>query len=174
MNNLEETYPYIRKGNLNDLELIVDSVKRIKEEMVAMNISQWPQAQDYPSSEMIKSDIEQGDYFVFEKEGIHKGSFVLNRKTTEPYKEIKWRNNKFLCLHRLVSLPEFRQEEIPKILMTFAKNYALLHEYESIRLDTYHENLRANAFYQKLDYQYRGKINLPWMKGHYNCYELIF
>ena len=169
-----EKYPHIRIGKPKDLDVIVDSVKEIKEEMLKMNISQWPQKKDYPSRTMIKQDLDEGAYFVFEEEGIYKGSFVFNEKTTEPYKAINWQGKQFMALHRLVSLPEFRHEKIPQIMMQFSLDYALSQGFDSIRLDTYSQNLRANAFYQKLGYEYRGNINLPWMPEYYNCYELLF
>ncbi|BDD05616.1 GNAT family N-acetyltransferase [Aureibacter tunicatorum] len=170
---MNSTFEWIRKGEISDLSRIYDSVQAIKAEMAKLDVVQWPQDRDYPSEDMIKADLEAGDYLVWEENGIHKGSFVLNEKTTEPYKDIDWKGKDFLAVHRLVSLPEFREEKIALKMMKYAEQVGKNHGKDSLVLDTYCENERANRFYQKLGYEYRGQINLPWMPLKYNCYELM-
>ncbi|GJM63844.1 N-acetyltransferase [Persicobacter diffluens] len=161
----------VRKAVQADLYHINSSVLEIKGEMLKLNIQQWPLDQDYPSVDMIRADLERGDYYVLEIEGQYAGSVVLNTTTTPPYEKIHWQSEEFLAVHRLVSLPAFRVHKPGLLLMQFAEQLAVERGLNSIRLDTYSNNARANAFYRKLGYEFRGEINLPWMPEVYNCYE---
>ncbi|BDD01487.1 GNAT family N-acetyltransferase [Persicobacter psychrovividus] len=172
MFNISEEF-VVRFGTIDDIDQIFDNIQRIKIEMSEQKIAQWPLDKDYPSKEMIKTDLLNSQYFILEKNKEYAGSVVLNTITTPPYSEISWNGKHFLAVHRLATVKAFRKDDAGQLLMSFAEEWALAHHQDSIRLDTYSHNRRANKFYQSCGFTQVGKISLPWMPEQYYCYEKL-
>ncbi|MTI30373.1 GNAT family N-acetyltransferase [Xanthovirga aplysinae] len=162
----------IIEGKKEHLESIYHVIQRAKE-MDNSHFPQWPVDNDYPSRKDILEDLVGGGYFIFLDDDINKGSVVMNENEAEQYQELEWKGIKPLAIHRLVVHPQFRQEKIAFQLMQHCIAEARRQGYDSFRLDTYSLNKRANNFYQKLGFEFRGCVNLPFMPEKYNCYELI-
>jgi ribosomal protein S18 acetylase RimI-like enzyme len=58
--------------------------------------------------------------------------------------------------------------------MSFAEKKAKEKQYDSVRLDTFSQNLGNQTFYEKRGYKKLGDIYFPKQSKHpFHCYELI-
>lgn len=159
----------IRKGNFEDLQKIMGIIYDATADMDSKGIFQWDSI--YPDDEVIKEDLSCGELYVYDDEGKIKGFIVLNEYQDEEYKGVKWNINygKQLVVHRLCIDPAYQGQGIARTLMKYAEQYGKEHEYGSIRLDAFVNNLRACRLYEKLGYKAVGVVE--FRKGKFYCFE---
>lgn len=159
----------IRKGCRQDLQQIMNIVRRAVDDMESKHIYQWDSI--YPNEEVIRDDISEGDLYTFEDSGIIKGIIVLNEFQDREYEDIKWEFNKGkqLVVHRLCIDPLYQGQGIARLLMGFAEDCGREKGYESIRFDTFVNNRRACGLYEKLGYKAVGTVT--FRKGEFYCFE---
>ncbi|WP_424492683.1 GNAT family N-acetyltransferase [Salinimicrobium sp. GXAS 041] len=159
----------------NSLELT--EIKNLTEACaVAMQqkgIFQWNE--HYPSKERLANDIEKEQLYVLkEKEGIL-GIIVLTPEMDEEYIPIEWLtpNQENLYVHRLATHPVVWGTGYGQLLMDFAETFARNNRYNSVRLDTFSQNLRNQKFYEARGYKRLGNIYFPKQSEYpFYCYEL--
>lgn len=104
------------------------------------------------------------------------GIIVMTTFMDQEYIPVHWltQNNNNLYIHRLAVHPRVWGKGFGQKLMDFAEGYARLHNFASIRLDTFSQNKRNQRFYEKRGYQKLGNIYFPKQsKEPFFCYELI-
>jgi len=70
--------------------------------------------------------------------------------------------------------PKFQGEGYAQKLMAFAENYAKKYNYNSIRLDTFSENIRNQNFYEQRNYTKLEAIYFPNQSEYpFYCYEKV-
>lgn len=117
------------------------------------NPTQW--GDGYPKRELLESDIEKGELFVYEEDGVLHGvfAFILGEDPTYAYIEDgKWPNSKpYGTIHRIAS--------DGKTKGVFTKCFAFtLERADEIRIDTHHDNLPMQHVVEKHGFQYCGVI----------------
>ncbi len=99
------------------------------------NPNQW--SENYPSEDLLRSDIESGDSYVVQSQGRVVATFVLRGGVDPTYNIIydgQWLSDvPYATIHRIASSGEF------KGVFAVAMRYALEH-YSSIRIDTHRDN----------------------------------
>mgnify|MGYP001291208551 CR=1 FL=1 len=163
----------IRKGEISDIENIMQMYKSCVEGMIENGIDQWDKS--YPNADIILADIKDRTYFIAELNGEILGGINLDEKQDATYLSIEWedKTNNFLVVHRLAVKEENWGEGIGKELMLFVEEVVSEEGYQSIRLDTYSGNPKAIEFYNRLGYTELGKIDLKANKNKYHCFEKI-
>ena len=163
----------IRKAEKQDLEDIMQVYKSCVDGMIAIGIDQWDET--YPNRNIIKKDLEIGDYYV----GLIDNEIVAGIKidsVQDPnYLSINWadKTNNFMVVHRLCSKTKVWNQGVGKKMMEFAERLAKKNNCFSIRLDTYINNPKAIAFYKRLGYNQLGNIKLKPEKDIYYCFEKL-
>ncbi len=118
------------------------------------NPHQW--ADDYPSEELLLSDIESGDSYVCLMDDKIVGTFVLRGGNDPTYDIIydgSWLNDlPYATIHRIASSGE--QKGIMHLAMQFA-----LHHYNTIRIDTHRDNSVMQNAIRKEGFVYCGIIH---------------
>jgi len=163
----------IRKAKPNELNQIMEVYQSCVKGMIELGIDQWDES--YPNKEVIKNDLEIGDYYI----GILNDEIVsgikIDTKQDPTYLTIDWedKSNNFMVVHRLSSKTSVWNQGVGKQMMEFAENLAKENGCVSMRLDTYVNNPKAIAFYIRLGYKQLGHINLKPHKDIYFCFEKI-
>ncbi|MDD3225347.1 MAG: GNAT family N-acetyltransferase [Clostridium sp.] len=149
----------IRKAELNDLKSIIDIFKNAIDVMNEGNIPQWDEI--YPTSAIFKQDIlKQQMYVGIENDDIV-SVIVVNDEFDELYKKGDWKykNRKFVVIHRLCVNPIYQKQGIGKTTMLMIEALLKKREIQSIRLDAFSLNPYALKLYKALGYRKVGEVN---------------
>lgn len=157
----------IRLANVNDLNLLMAITRRCIENLDRQGIYQWDEI--YPSRKDFNNDIlEQSLYVVTSADRIF-GCICINQVEYPGYENANWLGSRFFVIHKIIIDPQNENQGFGKFAMDYAENVARSKKKDSIRLDCFKENLRANQFYQRLGYVIRGET--LFRKGMFNLYE---
>lgn len=164
----------IEKATYSDLEACLLITRSCADEMIKKGIFQWNET--YPSKNILHKDIELHQLWKLTKNNTIIGIVVLTKIEDEEYKPVKWLtgNGNNLYVHRLAVHPTYQGQGYAQKLMSFAEKYAVNNNYNSIRLDTFSQNIRNQKFYQKRGYVKLAAIFFPNQSEHpFYCYEKI-
>ena len=164
----------IRKATLSDIDSILLLTKACAKDMTQKGINQWNE--HYPSSAAFQHDIKRNELYVLTHENMIIGCIVISTLMDEEYVPIEWLtpNTKNIYIHRLAVHPEYQGRGFAQQLMDFAEQFATEHDYRSIRLDTFSQNTRNQAFYERRGYKRLGSIYFPKQSDHpFYCYEYV-
>lgn len=164
----------IRKATNKDIDAVVSITDACSKYMIEQNIYQWNEL--YPNREVFEKDIEKNTLYVLESSSEIIGCIVLSSCMDEEYIPVKWltKNGNNLYIHRLAVFPKKQGLGYARQLMDFAETFAVKNNYNSIRLDTFSQNLRNQMFYEIRGYIKLEKIYFPEQSDHpFFCYELI-
>lgn len=165
----------IRLAKLSEVDELVRLTLSCGEHLRTLGISQW--SADYPNKEIISADISKKQLFVLTENSVPQAIVVLNEVSDPEYADVKWltpKTSKNLFVHRLATNPKSQGKGYARKLMDFAENYARENNYDSIRLDTFSQNLRNQKFYDARGYHNLGELWLSYKNDFpYIAYELI-
>ena len=164
----------IRKALKTDIEPIIEITKACALGMIANGIYQWNE--HYPNRNAFKNYIKRNELYVLEIDNKIKGCIVISTLMDEEYVPIKWltKNANTIYIHRLSIHPELQGKGYAQSLMAFAEQFAIDHNYTSIRLDTFSKNKRNQKFYELRGYKRLGDIYFPKQSEFpFHCYELV-
>lgn len=165
----------IRKATTLDIEPIIAMTKACAKAMIDKGIYQWNE--HYPNSNAFNNDINRNELYVLEIDKNVYGSIVISTLMDKEYIPIKWitENKNNIYIHRLAVHPKYQGLGYAQQLMTFAEQFAIENNYNSIRLDTFSQNKRNQKFYELRGYKRLGDIYFPKQsKFPFHCYELVF
>lgn len=159
----------IRKGKKEDVVSIMNIIKAATLDMELNHIHQWDDI--YPDETTITSDIEQGNLYVYEDQGLMNALIVLNEDQAGEYRELKWKytSGKQLVIHRLCVDPRVQSRGIARKLLQYTDDFAIQNKYHSIRLEAFPPNKKALKLYEKNGYEKVG--NVRFRKGEFYCYK---
>ncbi|MGB7786853.1 MAG: GNAT family N-acetyltransferase [Salinimicrobium sp.] len=164
----------IRKAIKSDLSEVKSLTEACALAMQKKGIFQWNEF--YPSLERLEMDIEAGELYILEEKNELLGIMVLTPKMDEEYIPVEWltENDRNLYIHRLATRPELWGKGYGQQLMDFAEDYARAHDYVSVRLDTFSQNVRNQRFYESRGYKRLGNIYFPKQSEEpFFCYEKL-
>jgi len=164
----------IRKAQINELKEIKLLTEACAQAMISKGIFQWNEK--YPSLEKLQKDIEAEELYILKQGEITVGIIVITEAIDEEYIPIEWlgKTSNNIYIHRLATHPDFWGQGYAQKLMEFAENYARKNQFESVRLDTFSQNMRNQKFYETRGYQRLGNIYFPKQSKHpFYCYELL-
>ncbi len=131
----------IRKGKIEDLEIIVDNNIKMAEETEGKRL-------DYNTVrkgvENALKDPEKGEYYVVESKGRIVGQLMITKEWSD------WRNCNFLWAQSVYTLPEFRGRGIFSSLFNYVEKIAKKNFCCGLRLYVDKHNEKALKVYKKL------------------------
>ncbi|MDD6233881.1 MAG: GNAT family N-acetyltransferase [Lachnospiraceae bacterium] len=152
----------IRKATVND----IDSITRIydavheAEESGAQTIG-WIKGV-YPVRDTAEQAVARGDMYVLESDGTIYGSAVINNIQVEAYAKGRWMyetpDDKVCVLHTLVIDPKAAQKGYGRKFIDYYEEYAKMHSFSELRIDTNEKNKVARAMYARLGYKEIGTV----------------
>lgn len=157
----------IRKTTIADIPRLKEIFARARRFMAETgNPNQW--ADDYPSDEFLRNDIEKGDSFVYISNNRIVATFVLQAGNDPTYNVIfegEWpNNNAYATIHRIASSGE--QKGVFHKVMEYA-----LQTYSTIRIDTHRDNIVMQNAIRKEGFTYCGIIHC-WNGDERLAYQL--
>ena len=164
----------IRKGNLTDINRILKITKACTEHMIENNIFQWNAF--YPNKNTFEKDAAREELYVIEADSELIGCVAISTLMDKEYIPVSWltQSGKNLYIHRLAVHPKYQGIGYAQQLMSFAENFAVSHQFKSIRLDTFSKNLKNQKFYELRGYKRLGEIRFPNQSEYpFYCYELV-
>jgi ribosomal protein S18 acetylase RimI-like enzyme len=165
----------IRKATYKDIDSILEITKTCALFMMEKDIFQWNES--YPNRAAFKNDILRDELYVLEHQSEIIGCIVVSTFMDKEYDTIKWltTNTRNLYIHRLAIHPKQQGNGYAQKLMDFAENFAIINNFQSVRLDTFSENTRNQKFYELRNYKRLGEIYFPnQSRSPFYCYELVF
>ena len=157
----------IRSANVNDLNSVMAMTQRCIENLDKQGIYQWDEI--YPSKKDFHDDILDKNLYVLTEVDRIFGCICINQVEYPGYENANWLGPRFYVIHKLLIDPQNENQGFGKLAMYYAEKVTRSKKKDSIRLDCFKENLRANQFYQKLGYLIRGET--LFSKGMFNLYE---
>ncbi len=160
----------IRQAKREDLPEILGIIGKVKKMMLESGNPQWDS--DYPGEKEYSKDIEAGELWLEELNGIIAGFMTVNAELSKKYNNVCWQTElPANSIHRLAVNPLCRGRGIARRLFAFAETLSRQQGMKSIRLDTFSPNKAAQRLFMNNGYTYVGEI---FMKGRtipYFCYE---
>ena len=159
----------IRSANIEDLDSLMEVAQRCIKNLDEQGIYQWDEI--YPSKKDFHNDIiEQSLYVITSNSKADiSGCICINELEYPGYESANWSGAQFFVIHKIMIDPLYENRGFGKAAMYFAEELAHSKKKDSIRLDCFKINLRANRFYQDLGYIIRGETR--FRKGMFNLYE---
>lgn len=159
----------IRKGNIEDIEKIMEIISCAIDDMEAEGICQWDDI--YPNEGVVRNDINEGNLYIYIEGNNIKAFITLNELQDKEYESINWKFNegKILTIHRLCVDPKHKGNGIATVLIKYAEQVGIDKGYASIRLDAFKQNRHACGLYIKNGYEERGTVR--FRKGEFFCFE---
>ena len=145
----------IRHATPADLTIIMEIYRIAREYMQKNgNPTQWGKA-GYPSTKLLKNDIQNGNLYVYEEDGIHGVfAFILGEDPTYGTIEGAWINNEpYGTIHRIAS--DMQQKGVFEKCLDFCKDRA-----DNIRIDTHKNNATMRHLIEKNGFQECGIIHV--------------
>lgn len=145
-----------KKEELPELWVIFkDAIERRKNE----GSEQWQDG--YPNLKVLENDLQKGQGYVFTDGKIIVGYCSVAKNDEPAYKDIKgsWLSNEdFLVYHRVaIATPYLGKGFAQKMIMAIEK-LARDQNVFNLRADTNFDNSGMLRIFEKLGYQYRGKV----------------
>jgi ribosomal protein S18 acetylase RimI-like enzyme len=157
----------IRPADFNDLNLLTDITRRCIGHLNKQGINQWDDI--YPSRKDFHDDIVAQSLYSITNEDKLCGCICINQIEYPGYEKANWQGSDFFVIHKIIIDPQKEGQGLGKFAMLHAEMIARANQKDSIRLDCFKENERANRFYQKLGYVIKGET--LFRKGMFNLYE---
>ena len=165
----------IRLAQKSDLDRVLQITRLCAREMESRKVFQWNE--HYPDRQSFVNDINNSELYVYCIQDIVVGCVSICAYMDEVYSKVSWKTNgkNSVYIHRLAVDPKHQKQGIGSKLMDFAENESKLSGVESIRLDTFSQNIVNQNFYEKRGYVKLGDIYFPLQSEHpFHCYELLF
>ncbi|WP_445491135.1 GNAT family N-acetyltransferase [Niallia sp. 03133] len=164
----------IRQGQLNDLPIIMNFVKKNVSIMKEEGNDQW--SNDYPIEDDFKNDIVNHHLFVAVLEDRPVGAITIDREFNENYHKVNWTypEKNFFVIHRLAVDPGIRGGGIASELLSFAEVYAIEHDTFYLKTDTYSLNDKAHNLFMKNGYNKVGATYFEGKEKPFYCYDKSF
>ena len=161
----------IRPATIDDLNSLMEITQRCIRNLDNIGIYQWDEI--YPSRKDFHADITEQSLHVT---GLSSGTGIsgcicINEVEYPGYENGEWAGSDFLIIHKMIIDPQYENQGHGKFAMNYAEEIACTEKKDSIRLDCFQQNLRANRFYQGLGYLRKGET--LFRKGMFNLYEKL-
>jgi len=151
----------IRLATKNDLDRIDEIAVLAIQDMADAKIPQRDLS--YPRKKHYEKDVEKNALFVYELDNGIVGAMTLLPEQDPPYQTITgWRipHGQSMVIHRVVVDPSVRNQGIAQQFLDYAVHVCKEHGYQSIKIDTHHNNYKMRRFLAKNDFRHIGYLQV--------------
>ena len=161
----------LRRANEDDLDAVVQLVRRVVPLMQATGNQQWNE--QYPNRAVFARDVELRQLWLAEEAGALLGVVALARDQTPEYANVGWDlRQEAIVAHRLAVAPEARGKGVAVALMRQAEVVAAERGIGLLRADTNSLNTAMQALFLKLGYTFAGETQFAGRGDlRFYCYE---
>ena len=158
-----------RVASFDDLDKIIQLVKKSIKHMESENIHQWDSV--YPTKEDFSNDISKNELYIgiINKEIVV--VYALSKDCDEQYQNGEWQytGENFNVIHRLCVSPDFQKKGIAHTTLLHIESELGFLGTKAIRLDVFCENPYALKLYSNNGYNKVGAAH--WRKGEFLLME---
>mgnify|MGYP006422528681 CR=1 FL=1 len=159
----------IKLAKLRDLKEILEITKEAVNLMNKNGNDQWDK--NYPTKEIFETDIKNNNLYFKKDANNILGFIVLNEKEADEYKNLDWKYDNALIVHRLVVNVNYRKQKVASDLLSFAEKIAIKKYLYYLKTDTYIKNTPALRLFKKFNYEYIGDVNFRDKKYSFKCFH---
>ena len=161
----------LRKAKSTDIDTIMEIMAQARGAQRKAGFRQW--GDDYPSVDMIQSDISNQQGYVLDDNGHVAGYVVIAFDDPEynRHNELWETEEKYGVMHRIAIGDNYRGKGISHILFDLSEALIASRGATSIRIDTGVENLPMQHILSCRDYMCLGECDFIWGKRY--AYEKI-
>lgn len=160
---------YLRKGEINELNVAMDIIHEGQRHLMEQGIDQWQGG--YPSEELVASDLDAGrGYFLCKDEAVL-GYLVIDFDGEPAYNKIdgKWlTNGDYVIVHRFALKSNARSKGMASKTFELVSAIAREKGVHSLKIDTSPENKKMVHLLEKNGFSYCGII---FYEGERVAYE---
>ncbi len=158
----------LRLAQTKDVQTVAAIFRRAVADMCDRFIFQWDDI--YPSEEMLRQDIDNGDMYLLCDSAKIVGVIVINEDQYEEYSQGCWKCNvPAVVVHRFCIDPPCQHQGYGKHAMQLAHIMLKERGYQSVRLDVFSQNPHALNLYESLGYIQVGRVE--FRKGLFYLFE---
>lgn len=160
-----------RKVTPPEFHRVCTLYKDVIDDMQANGLKQW-EWDVYPTRAQLESDIELGQLYRVDEDGLLCAAFVLCGALEPEYAQISWHYGvRPATLHRFAMTPEGFGTELAARVMAFVKEEALRLGYDSLRMDICGEDERMLRLFRAEMTREAGRITFEDPSTAYFCFE---
>lgn len=160
----------IRRAQLNDLQQLLDIKELVIADMAKHNIFQWDHT--YPNQDILTQDIENGDLYVIEEDGVICGFACIDTNQAPEYQTLNFNGPETAyVIHRLAIHPGYSGRGYASQIIKFAEELALQEGVRDLRIDTFSQNHRAQGLFKKQGFDYIGNVFFPRKQEPFCCFH---
>ena len=151
----------IRLAQHTDLDRIDEIAVAAIHDMATSNIPQWNLS--YPRKQHFQKDVDNHSLFVCEANNVIMGAMVILPENDPPYETITgWHipHGQSMVIHRAIVDPHYRNQGVAQALLDYAITLAQTSGYQSIKIDTHHDNYKMRRFLEKNSFIYIGYLEV--------------
>ncbi|GAB6168853.1 GNAT family N-acetyltransferase [Clostridium carnis] len=151
-----------RKALKKDIDNIMRIIKQAQNYFKENGVDQWQN--NYPNSETISNDIENGISYVLLKGNKIIATVALSFDGESTYNSIydgEWiSNDKYAVIHRIAVDNKYKRMGISTEIIKNIEKLCLSKDFNSIKVDTHEDNISMQNLLKKNDFKYCGVIYL--------------
>lgn len=130
----------------------------------------------YPTTEFIRTSINNGELHIGELDGEIASAMVVNHSSNESYHKVKWPNpiesQEILVIHALGVHTDFAGKGLAKEMVKEVFSLGSMNGMRAIRLDVLQGNVPAQKLYVKMGFKYIDTIEMFYEDTGWTNYEL--
>ncbi|MFT4678325.1 MAG: ribosomal protein S18 acetylase RimI-like enzyme [Flavobacteriales bacterium] len=164
----------MKQAKAEDFKSIIELYSACRVFLNTRGVDQW--VHGYPTSEIVRNDIEQKDLWLVRIEDELAAAIVVNKSAAKRYNELSWecKGQDHLEVHRLAVHPKYMNQGLGRSVMMWAENEAKNRGACCIRLDTYSMNEDNIRFYKNLEFRSTGnELFWPPLESSFLCFEKL-
>lgn len=149
-----------KKAKYSDVESIMEIVRQAQAYLKNKGIDQWQD--NYPNTETVKNDIENGNEYILSENGNIAGIAAVCFDGDKCYEKIydgKWLSNeKYAVIHRFAVHNNYKSTDISSCFIKNIEQLCLEKDIYSIKVDTHQNNESMKNLLGKNEFIYCGKV----------------
>lgn len=151
----------IRKASIGDCDKVHRILQSGADFLHECGVNQWTGG--YPSYETVQNDIQNGNCYVIEKNGIIVCAFTAIYGADSTYEKIydgSWLNDtdNYYTVHRIAVHSDYRGQSLAGMAYEYAENLCTDRNAHSLRIDTHKDNKANRSAIEKYGFTYCGII----------------
>ncbi|ELK45955.1 GNAT family N-acetyltransferase [Halobacillus sp. BAB-2008] len=167
----------MRQGTIDDLPAVKEIIRSAQLKLAASGSPQWS-GEDAPSEARLRTDMEDGNHYVFLINQQIIGTAALTKGQETAYETIvygQWEKNDadYAVIHRFAILPERNGRGYAalffKLLLAAARESGM----SEVRIDTHPLNRAMQKVITNHAFQFKGIIHLPIPHGERYAYQVF-
>lgn len=151
-----------RKSIKSDIDEIMKIIKQAQNYFKENGIDQWQN--NYPSTDTINNDIDNGVSYVLLKDDKIVGTTVISFDGESTYNSIydgRWLSDEeYAVIHRIAVNNDYKGMSLSSKIIEYAEEICRERNVISIKVDTHKDNISMQKLLEKNNFKYCGKITL--------------